>query len=147
MAAEPSILKQQASQYTRIFSPQVAQQILTMMEAVVSTEGTARRAKISGYRVAGKTGTVQKITEQGYSHEHHLGLFVGIAPASNPRFVAAVLIDDPQQGGYYGGVVAAPVFANVMKQALRLYAVAPDKETDDIVRVTYSVASNDISAD
>jgi cell division protein FtsI (penicillin-binding protein 3) len=143
-AAQLSVLKQdKARSYTRVFSAQVADQILAMMEAVVSTEGTARRAKISGYRVAGKTGTVQKITEQGYSHEHHLGLFVGIAPASNPRFVAAVLIDDPQQDGYYGGVVAAPVFANVMKQALRLYAIAPDKETDEIIRVTYSVASND----
>ncbi len=147
-APEPSLLKlKQANKSTQVFSPKVARQVLGMMEAVVSSEGTASRAQISGYRVAGKTGTVQKITEQGYSHDNHLGLFVGIAPVSNPRFVAAVLIDDPQQGGYYGGVVAAPVFANVMKQALRLYAVTPDKTTDEILRIAYSVASNDYIAE
>ncbi len=142
MAPAPSLLKQDAQHFTRIFAEDTAKQMLRMMEAVVSTEGTARRARISGYRIAGKTGTVQKITEEGYSHDNHIGLFVGVAPASHPRFVAAVLIDDPQQGGYYGGVVAAPVFANVMKQALRLYAVSPDKNSDDLLKVPYSVASN-----
>ncbi len=143
LAPELSLQKQHSINSKRIFSVETADQVLNMMEAVVSVEGTARRARIAGYRVAGKTGTVQKITEQGYSHDNHLGLFVGIVPVSRPRFVAAVLIDDPQQNGYYGGVVAAPVFANVMKQALRLYAVSPDKEIDEIQRVPYRVAAND----
>ena len=135
-----SLLKRnQAPQYTRVFSHQTAKQVLQIMEAVVSPEGTGSKAQISGYRVAGKTGTIQKITEQGYSEDNHLALFVGIVPVSHPRFVAAVLIDDPQHGDYYGGIVAAPVFANIMKQALRLYAVPPDDaETDDIVRLAYS---------
>lgn len=146
VAPNLSLLKQkQATDYTQVFTAQTANQILDMMESVVSIEGTASRARIPGYRIAGKTGTVQKITEQGYSREHHLGLFVGITPVSHPRFVAAILIDDPQQGGYYGGVVAAPVFASVMKQALRLYAVSPDKESDQIQRIPipYLIASND----
>ncbi len=145
IAPDLSLLKQTSTNSTRILTAKIAKQILKMMEAVVSTEGTASRARIPGYRVAGKTGTVQKIIEQGYSHDHHLALFVGIAPASHPRFVIAVLVDDPQQGGYYGGVVAAPIFAKVMKQALRLYAVSPDKASDAIQRipVPYLIASND----
>lgn len=141
-----SLLKRnQAAQYERVFTHQTAKQILQLMETVVSTEGTASKAQISGYRVAGKTGTVQKITEQGYSPDNHLGLFVGIVPVSNPRFVAAVLIDDPQQGDYFGGVVAAPVFSNVMKQALRIYAVPPDDaQTDNIVRLAYSTVLDNV---
>jgi len=146
IAPNLSLLKQaQSSANTQVFEARTAEQILSMMETVVSSSGTASRAQIPGYRIAGKTGTVQKITSQGYSRDHHLALFVGIAPASHPRFVAAVLVDDPQQGGYYGGVVAAPVFANVMKQALRLYAVSPDKQSDEVHRlpVPSLLAAND----
>jgi len=93
---------------------------------VVSKEGTAFQAAIPGFRVAGKTGTVKKIGAHGYSGNLYNAVFAGIAPASNPRFVTVVMIDEPSAGEYYGGVVAAPVFSKVMEESLRLMNVAPD---------------------
>ncbi len=104
--------------------PQVAEAVRTMMEEVVKKGGTATRAAVPGYRVAGKTGTVKKLGRHGYE-DRYLALFVGMAPASAPRLVMAVVIDEPQ-GKYYGGVVAAPVFAEVMAGALRLLNIPPD---------------------
>ncbi len=103
-----------------------AQRVLRMMETVVSDKGTGSRAAISGYRVAGKTGTVHKLSEGGYQADKYLSLFAGIAPASNPRIVAVVLIDEPGGEQYYGGEVAAPVFSRVVYDALRVLNVAPD---------------------
>ena len=78
--------------------------------------------------MAGKTGTVKKATAGGYADKRYLAVFVGLAPVSDPRFVIAVMVDEPSAGDYYGGLVAAPVFAKVMAGALRVYGVAPDKE-------------------
>jgi len=114
-------------EHVQAISPELAAELMAMLEVVVSDQGTALRASIPGYSVAGKTGTV-KIHETGggYSDTRYRAFFAGMAPASNPRFVAVVLINDPRGTQYYGGDVAAPVFAAVVGKALRMYGVAPD---------------------
>lgn len=114
-------------EHVRAISPEIAAQLMAMLEVVVSDQGTALRASIPGYSVAGKTGTA-RIHEPGggYSDNRYRAFFAGMAPASNPRFVAVVVINDPRGAEYYGGDVAAPVFAAVVGKALRLYGVAPD---------------------
>jgi cell division protein FtsI (penicillin-binding protein 3) len=111
---------------TRIFSAETARAVRRMLETVVSENGTARRAAIPGYRVAGKTGTAKKATARGYVEGKYQSVFVGMAPASRPRFVMVVMIDEPGGKDYYGGLVAAPTFARVMPAALRLFNVPPD---------------------
>ena len=111
----------------RVFDEPVARELVHMMESVVSDAGTAQRASVMGYRVAGKTGTAWKASETGgYSTNKYMAVFGGVVPASNPRLAAVVVIDEPTGGAYYGGQVAAPVFSAVMSGALRLLAVAPD---------------------
>jgi cell division protein FtsI (penicillin-binding protein 3) len=100
--------------------------LLTMLEQVVGSGGTAQAAAIDGYRIAGKTGTVKKNVDGGYQKDVYMSIFAGIAPVSNPRLVMAVVIDEPTQNGYYGGQVAAPVFHEVMSNALRILDIAPD---------------------
>ncbi len=97
-----------------------------MLEQAAGPEGTAPAAQIAGYRVAGKTGTVHKSVAGGYSDDKYLAVFAGMAPASDPRLVMVVMIDEPANGKYYGGQVAAPVFSKVISGALRLLAVPPD---------------------
>jgi len=110
----------------RVFATDVMNNVVTMMEGVVSAEGTARRAAVENYTVAGKTGTVKKATRGGYADDRYLSLFAGLIPASNPRLSMVVMIDDPQGDDYYGGLVAAPVFAEVMTGAMRLLNITPD---------------------
>lgn len=110
----------------RVLKAKAARDVISMLEAVVAKGGTGTQAQIPGYRVAGKTGTVRKVGANGYDKNHHLGIFVGMVPASHPRLVAAVVINDPTEGSYYGGAVAAPVFSKVMSGALRLLAIKPD---------------------
>lgn len=111
----------------QVFSPAAARQVRSMMEQVTTHEGTAPKAHIPGYSVAGKTGTVHKNDRGGYSLEKYRSLFAGIVPADNPEFVMVVLVDEPGRGVYYGGAVAAPIFQEVMSQALRLRNVPPDR--------------------
>jgi cell division protein FtsI (penicillin-binding protein 3) len=110
----------------RIIPGRVAQQVLAMLETVTGPGGTATQARVAGYRVAGKTGTVRKSEAGGYSSDKYLAVFAGMAPASKPRLVMVVLVSEPGNGKYYGGLVAAPVFSRVMSGALRLMAVPPD---------------------
>ena len=111
----------------RIFKPETARRVRAMLERVISKEGTAYQARVEGYRVAGKTGTVKKASASGgYTAHKYLSVFVGMAPASNPRFVIAVVVDEPTTGQYYGGLVAAPAFSKVMAGILRIYGVEPD---------------------
>lgn len=107
-------------------SPDIARAVRKMLERVVQKGGTGTRAQVAGYRVAGKTGTVRKAGVGGYNEEHYLSIFTGVAPASRPRLAMVVVVDQPEDGEYYGGVVAAPVFSRVMDGALRLLDVAPD---------------------
>ena len=119
----------------RLISKEIARQVVSMLELAVNKEGTGSRAAIEGYRVAGKTGTVKKLGDNGYTKDTYLSLFAGMAPASNPRLVAVVLIDNPGGSDYYGGKVAAPVFSNVVGAALRILNVPPDGMRDEPLQV------------
>ena len=110
----------------RVISNQTASSVMTMLEAVVGADGTGQNAAVAGYRVAGKTGTVKKFAPGGYSENRYMALFSGVAPVTEPRLAVVVMIDDPSNGQYYGGQVAAPVFSNVVQGALRILAVPPD---------------------
>ena len=119
----------------QVFSAQVANDVKDMLELVVQPGGTALRAQVAGYRVGGKTGTAHKIGAHGYEDDKYVASFVGIAPASNPRLIMAVMIDEPDiaKDQYYGGVAAAPVFAAVMADALRMLAVPQDSPNNNVV--------------
>jgi cell division protein FtsI (penicillin-binding protein 3) len=117
----------------QIISAKTAAQMRTMVESVVSPQGTASQAQVAGYRVGGKTGTAQKVVNGRYSQTHYVGNFVGIAPMSNPRFVIAVMIDDPSGPFHTGGAVAAPTFAALAANALRAANVPPDSTVTDII--------------
>jgi len=110
----------------QVIPAEIAREVRTMMEAVAEPDGTARQAAIRGYRIAGKTGTAHKAAVGGYAEDQYMSLFAGMAPARDPRLVLVIVIDEPQGGQYYGGQVAAPVFAEVMRGALRIFGVAPD---------------------
>jgi len=97
-----------------------------MLEEVVRPGGTGTGAAVPGYRIAGKTGTSWKFAAGGYSRDKYISIFAGLAPASNPRLAAVIVIDEPSGELYYGGDVAAPVFADIMADSLRLLAVPPD---------------------
>ena len=117
---------------TRIYSSKTAHTMLKMMEAVTGAGGTATQAQVMGYRIAGKTGTARKIINGAYSTKY-VASFVGIAPASNPRLVVAVMMDEPTTGSIYGGSVAGPVFSNVVAGTLRLMGVEPDAPFKSLV--------------
>ena len=110
----------------RVISEKISRQIIAMLETVISEEGTGSRAKISGYRVAGKTGTVHKITKGSYADDQYISLFAGMAPATNPKIVTVVMINNPRGEEYFGGLVSAPVFAKITSGVLRLLDVMPD---------------------
>ncbi|MEO8145761.1 MAG: penicillin-binding protein 2 [Betaproteobacteria bacterium] len=110
----------------RVFSPDVARALRDMLESAVQPGGTAPRARIVGWRVGGKTGTAHKQENGGYAAHKYVSSFVGFAPASDPRLVIAVMLDEPSAGQYYGGQVAAPVFSQVMQGALRLLGAPYD---------------------
>lgn len=109
------------------------QDVMRMLQKVVGREGTATRAKIDAYPVAGKTGTVHKAENGGYSENKYIGSFVGIAPANKPRIVAVVMIDEPSDTRYFGGQVAAPVFASVAEGALRLLREPPQNQEEKVI--------------
>ncbi|MFI3188034.1 cell division protein [Crenothrix sp. D3] len=114
----------------RVFSANTAKTIRSMLENVIMKDGTAYEARVDGYTVAGKTGTVKKASgSHGYGSGTYFAVFAGMAPARNPRLIIVVMIDEPSAGKYYGGLVSAPVFSKVMTGALRLLNVAPDQET------------------
>jgi len=110
----------------QVMSAQTAQQMLTMLEKVTQLGGTGAQARIPGFKIAGKTGTVHKSTTHGYSNHDYIAVFVGLVPATAPRLVMAVMINEPQEQ-HYGGEVAAPVFAQVMSGALRILNIPPDE--------------------
>jgi len=113
-------------QGTRVVSAQTALAVRQMLEMAAQPGGTAPGAQISGYTVAGKTGTAHKLEGKGYAANRYVSSFVGMAPASRPRVIVAVMIDEPSAGQHYGGAVAAPVFSQVAAGTLRLLAVPPD---------------------
>ena len=110
-----------------VVSSATADEVLRLMQGVAETGGTGIKAAIKGYSVAGKTGTTHKVGDLGYEGSRYRASFAGIVPASSPRLVAVVTIDDPVGDEYFGGDVAAPVFSRVMASALRLMNIPPDR--------------------
>ncbi|HET7396092.1 MAG TPA: penicillin-binding transpeptidase domain-containing protein [Gammaproteobacteria bacterium] len=123
----PSFVRlDQAPAGERVIPVSIDQSMRGMLETVVSDAGTGARADVVGYHVAGKTGTAHIAENGGYSDKRYISVFAGMAPATNPRLVAVVVIRDPSKGEYYASTVAAPVFAKVMTGALRLLDIPPD---------------------
>jgi cell division protein FtsI (penicillin-binding protein 3) len=121
------IKREDVPEGTRVLKADTAKAVRAMLETVVGPGGTAQRAAIPGYRVGGKTGTAKKANgKHGYGAGRYQSVFAGLAPAGKPRLVMVVMIDEPRGKAYYGGLVAAPVFAKVMEGALRLFNVPPD---------------------
>jgi cell division protein FtsI (penicillin-binding protein 3) len=122
-----SLIKlQQPAAGARVLSSKNAAAVLNMLHMVAGPGGTAVKAQTMGYSVGGKTGTAHKVEGKGYAGKKYRGFFVGIAPIENPRIVVAVMVDEPTNGLYFGGDVAAPVFSQTVQQTLRLMGVQPD---------------------
>jgi cell division protein FtsI (penicillin-binding protein 3) len=123
-----------------VIKKEAADKLTIALKGVVSSEGTAQRAKINEYTVAGKTGTAQKINPDGtYSHEFFMSSFVGFVPADRPRLVIAVILDSPRPV-YYGGVTAAPVFKSIAEKVLSYLNVEPDFEnTEKMSKTTHVI--------
>lgn len=117
---------EQGGEGRQVIRPETAQTVTQMLEEVVRPGGTGTKAAVTGYRIAGKTGTAWKSGAGGYSRDKYFSIFAGLAPASDPRLAAVIVIDEPHGKLYYGSDVAAPVFADVMAESLRLLAVPPD---------------------
>ena len=129
------IKRDQPPTTTQVYPPEVARRVRAWLEAAAGPEG-AKAAQVQGYRVAGKSGTARKIVDRKYSTSRYRGSFVGFAPVSDPRIVVAVTIDEPSSGVYYGGRVAAPVYASIVGSTLRIMGVQPDAPFASTVAVT-----------
>jgi len=114
------------AQGTRVISAANAKAMRKMLQMAAGPGGTGQKAQTIGYSVGGKSGTARKQEGKGYASKKYRGFFVGIAPVEQPRIVVAVMIDEPSNGDYYGGAVAAPVFSQTVQQTLRLMGVQPD---------------------
>jgi cell division protein FtsI (penicillin-binding protein 3) len=121
----PSLIHGANNPAISVIDPRIAQQVAVMLETVTGPEGTGKSARVTNYRVSGKTGTSRKASAAGYA-SRYIATFAGFAPSSDPRLVAVVTIDDPSNGEYYGGLVAAPLFSTIMSGSLRLLNIAPD---------------------
>ncbi|MEH6466289.1 MAG: penicillin-binding transpeptidase domain-containing protein [Porticoccus sp.] len=129
-----SLLKtDQIPEGEQVVEAKLVSRLREMMSSVTRAGGTATRAAIPSYEVAGKTGTVHKVGKSGYEKNRYVALFAGIVPADNPRLVTVVIINDPQGGEYFGGAVAAPVFASVTADALRMLKIPPKAKSGEQV--------------
>ena len=127
-----------------VLSRRTARTMCEMLEAVTHPGGTALRAQVTGYRVAGKTGTAHKPVAGSYARDRYISSFVGFAPASQPRVVIAVMLDEPSGKHYYGGEVAAPVFSRIMAGALRVLEVAPDAVDSPVPARTAALSQDEV---
>lgn len=116
----------------RVISSDIAQKLVTMLHAVTNEDGTARKARVPGYQVGGKTGTVHKVGIGGYQAKKYVALFAGIAPIDRPRIVTVVVINDPKGEVYGGGAAAAPVFSEMLGSTLRILNVPPTELTSEV---------------
>ncbi|WP_194756269.1 penicillin-binding transpeptidase domain-containing protein [Aliidiomarina indica] len=126
----------------QVFPSELTRETLRLMESVTSEDGTGTRARVPGYRVAGKTGTSRKAVAGGYGDEY-IGLFAGVLPASRPRLSIVVMINEPAGDSYHGGTVAAPVFSAIAEESMRILNVAPDNLTGRQLRVAGWGSAND----
>lgn len=111
----------------RVIAPETAAAVVGMLEHVIGPDGTGGKAAVAGFRIAGKTGTARKLAAGAYVQDRWTAVFAGLAPASAPRLAIVVVVDDPRGSVYYGGDVAAPVFAGIAAGSLRILAVVPDQ--------------------
>lgn len=141
----PATLEKQNEAVTgeRVLSSRDAGRMRSMMQMVTQAGGTGTQAAINGYSVGGKTGTVHKLVNNSYAEKQYSGFFVGFAPVNNPRIIAAVMIDDPRSGSYYGGTVAGPVFSGAVQQALQILQVPPDLPLQNTMVAQQSERGND----
>jgi cell division protein FtsI (penicillin-binding protein 3) len=116
-----------------VLDPRIASQVAAMLETVTGPEGTGKNARVENYRVSGKTGTSRKASAAGYS-SRYIASFAGFTPSSDPRLVGVVIIDDPSNGEYFGGLVAAPLFSTIMTGAMRLLDIPPDNYEGMVVQ-------------
>lgn len=130
-----SMLKQQQAVAKQVIATKTARQAIAMLKTVTQSGGTAAIANLKDYPIAGKTGTIHKVGANGYADDRYLSLFVGFAPADSARIVAAVVINEPSNGKYFGGEVAAPVFARVVDNALKLLQVPPSNNEQQLSKV------------
>lgn len=124
----PNLPPDVAAAGVRVMSPKTAQAVRHMLQMAAGTGGTAPKAQTMGYSVGGKSGTAHKQEGKGYADKKYRSWFVGMAPIDKPRIVVAVMVDEPSDGKYFGGDVAAPVFSEVVQQTLRSMSVPPDLE-------------------
>ena len=137
-----SLLKQeQPPQGLRVLSPETAQDIRKMLQMAAGTGGTGPLAQTIGYSVGGKSGTAHKQEGHGYASNKYRSWFVGMAPIDKPRIIVAVMVDEPSNGQYYGGAVAAPVFSQVVQQTLRMMNVPPDLDVKSQVVARAALAA------
>lgn len=139
----PSLVMGATNPPTSALDPKIARQVAAMLETVTGPEGTGKAARVKNYRVSGKTGTSRKASAAGYA-SRYIGSFAGFAPASDPRLVAVVVVNDPSGSQYYGGLVAAPLFSTVMEGALRLLNVPPDDYQTQLVQADTDTAEPDL---
>ncbi len=133
----PSLVMGATNPPTSILDPVIARQVAAMLETVTGPEGTGKNARVANYRVSGKTGTSRKASASGYA-SRYIASFAGFAPSSDPRVVGIVIINDPSAGQYYGGVVAGPLFSEVMTGAMRLLNIPPDNFEGMVARTQTS---------
>jgi cell division protein FtsI (penicillin-binding protein 3) len=124
-----SILRQSTNpEGVRVFDERDARTLVGMMQGVATETGTAPKARVPGYPVAGKTGTTRKVGAMGYDDSRHVAFFAGLAPVDEPRIVVVVVVNEPKGDRVGGGDVAAPVFARIVARALRVLGVEPETE-------------------
>jgi cell division protein FtsI (penicillin-binding protein 3) len=120
------VQREDAPSGERVFDAKLVRDVVHMMEGVALPGGTATKARVAGYRIAGKTGTARKVGAGGYDDARHVAFFAGMAPVDDPRLVMVVVVNEPRSALTGGGDVAAPVFSRVMARALRVLNVAPE---------------------
>lgn len=113
----------------RVLDQKIAEDVVEMLQEVTSTSGTGRRAHIPGFETAGKTGTIRVVGPNGYDPNRHIALFAGFTPVKKPKFAAVVIIEEPKESRYYGGEVAAPIYAKVVGAALQIMNIPPEKSS------------------
>ena len=134
---QPSLILGASNPAVTVADPRLVREVATMLETVPGDEGTGRQARVQNYRVAGKTGTSRKASAAGYA-SRYIASFAGFAPASDPRVVCIVVINDPSEGKFYGGDVAAPLFSSVVAGAMRVMNVPPDDYLPEPERLSVS---------
>ena len=138
----PTFIREAINPAMSVVDPALARQVAAMLETVTGPEGTGKQARVANYRISGKTGTSRKASASGYANRY-IASFAGFAPSSDPRLICVAVINDPTGDFYYGGQVAAPLFAEVVGGALRLMNVPPDDYSALMVQSTESAGGPD----